>query len=323
MAPAVSIILPVFNRLRFLRATIDSVLAQSFADWELLIADDGSATETRAYLRTLDDARRIKVLWLPHRANPAAARNAALSEARGEFVAFLDSDDLWLPHKLQVQVGALRADAAPAWSYTGFTLIDESGSPLSGARAAKAPGGAAPLLDRLVKEQALVVTPSVVVRRDLIERVGGFNEELLVCEDYELWMRLASHGEAEAIDEPLVRVRRHREHSFDDITCLENLRRALEIVQASHTAPHLQAVLRRRRAGISANIARGHARGRRRLRVFATLLQSAPYSWQYRDWWLGGAAAMARASAPRIALDVIRKYRAGTRSPTAPHAPPR
>ena len=315
MKPAVSIIVPVFNRPKFLRAAIGSVFEQSFVDWELLIADDGSGPETQDYLRTLEDGRRVKVLWLAHRGNPAAVRNAALREATGEYVAFLDSDDLWMPEKLQRQIASLRDHDRCHWGYTGFTLMDGAGNPLTETRPKPRPARAGPMLDQLVREQVLVVTPSVVVRRELIERMGGFNADLLVCEDYELWMRLASQSDVDYIDEPLVRVRRHGEHSFDDITCLSNLRRALEIVRRSGVAPHLDEVLGKRRATISANLARGHALRRHRLRVLTTLSSSARYSWRYRDWWAGAFAATARAFAPRSALHAVRLCRRGGAAP--------
>jgi len=152
----------------------------------------------------------------------------------------------------------------------------------------------------------------------LIERAGAYDEELFVCEDYELWMRLASYGEADFVDEPLVLVRRHAEHSFDDITCLESLRQALETVQRSGAASHLDAVLDKRRANISANLANRHAQCGHRLQALATLLFSAPYSWRYRDWWTGALAAVVRAFAPENALRVIRKYRRAGRAAVQP-----
>src|SRR5580693_7584371 len=90
----VSVVLPTFNRLRFLRPAIESVYAQTFTDWDLIVADDGSDLETRRYLQTLTNDPRVTVLWLPHTGRPSMVRNAALLRAAGEYVAFLDSDDL-------------------------------------------------------------------------------------------------------------------------------------------------------------------------------------------------------------------------------------
>ena len=93
--PGVSVILPAFDRLVFLEAAVDSVLAQTYADWELVIADDGSAPQTRAYLQGVHDAR-VRILWLAHCGNPGRVRNAALAVATGRYVAFLDSEDVCL-----------------------------------------------------------------------------------------------------------------------------------------------------------------------------------------------------------------------------------
>jgi glycosyltransferase involved in cell wall biosynthesis len=316
--PAVSIILPVFNRLKYLRSAVDSVLGQSFRDWELLIADDGSGPDTRDYLRSLHDGCRIRVLWLTHVGNPAAVRNAALREAKGDYIAFLDSDDLWLPGKLGTQISRLRSSRGCEWSYTGFDLVGDSGNRIHRPRVERPDLIGVRTLDQLVREQALIVTPSVVARRELLERAGGYNEQLLACEDYELWMRLASYAEAEFINEPLVLVRRHAEHSFDDITCLENLRRAIEIVKDSGTAPHLNATLNRRRASISANLARAQFIGGRRGHAVRTLLASAVYSWPYRVWWRGGLAALIRAFVPSPALRFIDTCRHGRASRPQP-----
>ncbi|MGC1520209.1 MAG: glycosyltransferase [Steroidobacteraceae bacterium] len=323
MRPAVSIVMPVFDRLKYLGETVDSIFDQSFLDWELLIADDGSGAETQAYLRTIEDGSRVKVIRLSHSGNPAAVRNAALNRACGEYVAFIDSDDVWMKDKLHTQIASLRAQIGLEWGYTAFTLMDDAGNLLRGPRAGRCPTAHARILDRLVREEALVVTPSVVVRRDLIARVGGYNENLLVCEDYDLWLRLASCGEADFIERPLVRVRRHAEHSFDDVSCLENLRRVVESAQRSAAAAHLAPVLGKRRADISVTLARRHAANRHGLRVLVTLWSSASYSWRYGRWWTGGLAAIIRALAPEGALRALRRYRHAGKAAAALRATPR
>src|SRR5229473_5509224 len=126
-APAISIILPTFNRLKYLRLTVDSVFAQTFVDWELLVADDGSDEETRAYLKGLESLPRVKLIWLSHSGNPSAVRNAALREARGDYIAFLDSDDMWMPTKLERQIDALRVSSDRRWIYTGYVRIGDAG----------------------------------------------------------------------------------------------------------------------------------------------------------------------------------------------------
>src|ERR1044071_5647676 len=104
--PLVSVLLPTFNRLQLLRHTLASVAAQTFRNFELVIADDGSDDSVRAWLRTLPEVRLIE---LPHTGVLAKVRNATLTVARGEYVAFLDSDDLWAPDKLERQVAQLQS----------------------------------------------------------------------------------------------------------------------------------------------------------------------------------------------------------------------
>src|SRR6185436_8218686 len=116
---AVSVVVPTFDRLEYVGPTLESVFAQTWNDWELIIADDGSGDELRSYLRTLQNRPRVKVVWLAHRGIPTAVRNAAIQEATGRYVAFLDSDDLWAPRKLQLQIAQLAARPECRWSYTG------------------------------------------------------------------------------------------------------------------------------------------------------------------------------------------------------------
>lgn len=314
MQPAVSIIMPTFDRPKYLRAAIESVMAQTFRDWELIIADDGSGPDTQAYLRTLAAAPRVKVLWLAHTGNPPAVRNVALREAKGEYVAFLDSDDVWQEQKLATQIASLRSHGAREWSYTGFTMVGDCGSPLTGTGARECPAIDGWFLDPLLKGEPMIVQSSVVVRRELIQRVGGYDDELPVCGDYALWIRLAQHSEIEFIAAPLVLVRRHEEHYSDDIAGLEDLRRMLAKVQRSGVAPHLDAVLQERRAKVAAGLARGHALYRSRLRVLSTLLSSAHYSWRYREWWLEALKATVRAFATPRLLSIVSKYRSDGRA---------
>jgi len=293
---------------------VESVLEQSFRDWELIIADDGSDTQTQAYLRTLEAPPRVRVLWLSHTGNPPAVRNVALREARGEYVAFLDSDDVWVPQKLAAQIAPLRTGAARAWNYTGFTLIDDTGSPLTGARAKRYPPIDGWFLEPLLKGEPLIVQSSVVARRELILEAGGYDEELPICGDYALWIRLARQHEIGFVDAPLVLVRRHRQHYSDDIAGLEDLRRMWEKLQGTGLGHPLNSILMERRAKAAADLARAYALCSSRFRALGTLLASLHYSWRYPVWWSGALGAAARAIAPPSVLKAARRYRSGHRT---------
>lgn len=310
MSPTVSIVLPTFNRLKHLRPAVDSVFAQTFTDWELIIADDGSEGETAAYLETLAKLPQVTVLRLPHTGNLGALRNTAWRAARGEYIAFLDSDDVWLPEKLAAQVASLRRRPARGWSHTAFAVIDESGSLLTGAHARRWPAAEGWVLEGLIKMEVMIAIPSVIVKRQLLEQVGGFDESLRVCEDDDLWLRVAGLSELDGVPEILLYKRTHRESYYNDTMVLEDRARAFEKVLATGRYPSLHATLRRERAKLAAKVARNQAFLGRRWAALRTLARSSHYSWRYHEWWLDGAHAAARAMAPasvaRIARAVVR-----------------
>jgi glycosyltransferase involved in cell wall biosynthesis len=309
MAPAVSIIVPTFNRLEFLPAAIASAFAQSFTDWELIIADDGSESHTSSYLASLEDPPRVRVLRLAHSGKPGVVRNAALRAARGEFVAFLDSDDLWLPQKLATQMARLKERPECRWSYTRFSQVDAAGHPRAGAnlRSFPAPGGW--ILEKILREETVIALPSVVVARGLLQRVGGFDEELVMCEDDALWLRLAAESEIDGVDATLTLIRRHGQHSGSDIVAWQDRRRVFTKALRAEVGTQHKRLLHRLRAEMSTGLAKSHATSGARLRVLATLCASAPYSWRYRAWWLGAMTAAARAFAPAAAQSLVRRYR--------------
>jgi len=127
-APVVSIITPAHNSERFLPETIRSVLAQTFANWEMIIVDDASTDSTPQIARRfVQEDRRVRVVRLESPAGAGGARNAGMDAARGRFLAFLDSDDLWLPQKLAMQVEVMLATGVP-FTYAGYRMIDENGA---------------------------------------------------------------------------------------------------------------------------------------------------------------------------------------------------
>jgi glycosyltransferase involved in cell wall biosynthesis len=306
--PVISIIMPTFNRLQFLRPAVDSVFAQTFTEWELIIGDDGSGPETSAYLQGLDDPR-VTVLWLPHTGKPSVVSNIALREARGEFVAFLDSDDLWLPKKLEAQLESLRKHPERKWSYTKFAVVDALSRPIVAARIRDWPTPTGWILEKLLEEETVIAQPSVVVSRRLLERLGAFDEELVMCYDDELWFRLAAHSQIDGIDEPLTLIRRHGHHSGGDIIAWRDRRRVFEKALRTSDGSHPAPILRRLRAQMSAGLAKSQAASGKRMGALATLLMSLPHSWAYPWCWLGALGATARSFAPASLRALARRYR--------------
>ncbi|MEP6729991.1 MAG: glycosyltransferase family 2 protein [bacterium] len=204
----VSVIIPTYNRLAFLREAVASVVAQTFDDWELIVADDGSTDGTRAYLSELREPR-VRVVELEHSGNPARVRNAAIAAACGRWLAFLDSDDAWLPAKLEVQLARLAAASTCGWSCTGIQFVDQGGATIIQPAGPPYRPRSGWILEALITLEATTTTPTLMVLRSLFHQVGGFDETFLHREDRDLSLRLAAASELCALAEPLTLVRHH------------------------------------------------------------------------------------------------------------------
>lgn len=299
MSPRVSVILPSFNRLEFLRTAVDSVLAQSLSDWELIVIDDGSAVPVPVYLDSIASLARVRVLRRAHRGNPAAVRNAGIREARGDYVAFLDSDDLWAAHKLSAQLEALGRSGL-RWGYTAFRHIDAAAAPLVRSRYQAWRPTVYRTLEGVVRLDAMIPLPSVIVERALLESVGGFDERLRYYEDYDLWFRLALQGEADVLATPLVSIRRHDQHysDVDQALTRENLDQLFATMLAQLEDENLRGIVRRQRAVNSGRLAGVHASAHDARGMLRALRQSFAHSKVQPLWWAGAARALARCLLP-------------------------
>ena len=206
--PLVTIVIPTYNRLAFVQQAIASVIAQTYTHWELIVVDDGSEDGTSQEIICRPD-QRIQFLSLPHTGNIAALRNAGVQAGTGVWLAFLDSDDLWIPEKLDIQIHQLLKEGK-RWGYGGFVLMDEEMKSIPNKAGVFRPFSGW-IVKELLSTEASVNIGSLLVERLLFEEVGGFNPDpkLLFREDYELVVRLAMQSEALASEELLVRVREH------------------------------------------------------------------------------------------------------------------
>ena len=193
----VSIVIPTCNRWPMVGEAVDSVLAQTASPYELIVVDDGSTDETPRRLG--DYGARIAVLT-QNRRGVAAARNLGVSRASGRYLAFLDSDDLWHPPKLQRQLDFMEGNPAVEICQTDEIWI-RNGVRVNPRNKHRKPSGD---IFRASLALCLVSPSAVMMRRELFERVGGFDESLPVCEDYDLWLRIARDTEVPLIPEALV-----------------------------------------------------------------------------------------------------------------------
>jgi glycosyltransferase involved in cell wall biosynthesis len=200
MTPTVSVVMAAKNYARFLPAAVESVFAQTVSDWELLVIDDGSTDDTPEAVKPFLADRRVRYTR-SDRLGQSRAKNLGVGLSRGEVVAFLDADDLWKPTKLEKQLALLRANSDAGVVFCLRELIDESGNLLP-RPAVPAPPSGRVLADVFVWN--FVCFSSVVVRREVFDRVGGFDSQLDLSIDYDLWLRVAPHYGFEYVPEELV-----------------------------------------------------------------------------------------------------------------------
>ena len=193
MNPLVSIIIPTFNRANRLKRALVSVFAQTFTDYEVLIMDDGSTDNTLEVVNSFNDDR-IRYDWAENFGGPGAPRNRGLSLARGEYIAFLDSDDWWLPKKLEESIKYLNLGADIIYhdvynvknENQRFFFLRSRNRNLT-----------SPVLYDLIKNGSAIPNSSVVTKKYLLDKINGISEDkdLIAWEDYDTWIRIAQISE--------------------------------------------------------------------------------------------------------------------------------
>ena len=194
--PLVSVIIPTFNRAWCLKEAIDSVLTQTYKNYELIVVDDGSTDKTKGLL---SQCKGITVLYQENQ-GVSAARNRGIASSKGELIAFLDSDDLWQPEKLATQVAyfgqhhdAMICQTEEIWIRNGRRIFPKK----------KHKKESGYFFERSL-ELCLVSPSAVMMKRQLFNDVGLFDENLPACEDYDLWLRVGAHLPIYLIDEALI-----------------------------------------------------------------------------------------------------------------------
>ncbi len=195
--PFISVIIPTYNRCWILKEAIDSVLSQEFGDIEIIVADDGSNDATAALLSAYGE--QLTVINQKNR-GVSAARNGGISIAKGKYIAFLDSDDMWLPEKLSCQVDFFQSHAHATICQTDEIWI-RNGIRVNPKKRHKKPSG----MIFVPSLQLCLVSPSaVMIKKSLFDEIGLFNEAFPACEDYDLWLRIALYHPIYLIERRLV-----------------------------------------------------------------------------------------------------------------------
>jgi glycosyltransferase involved in cell wall biosynthesis len=199
--PKVSVIIPTFNRALLIMRAIKSVLDQTYQDFEVIVVDDGSSDETQKVLRSLKDER---IRYFRHEKNlgASAARNTGIRAAKGSYIAFQDSDDIWLPEKLEAQMKVFEgAEPKLGLVYTGTWLIyGDRKTYIPFSYGVQKEGN----VHRELLKSNFVCNPSVVVRKECFEKVGMFDEALHRLQDWEFFIRLSRYYDFKYVNKPLV-----------------------------------------------------------------------------------------------------------------------
>jgi len=243
--PQVSVIMNVRNGAAYMREAIDSVLAQSFADWELIVWDDRSTDSSAQIVAEYRDPR-IRYFLSPEDTPLGKARSNAIAHATGEWVAFLDQDDIWLSHKLQNQMALAAEHVGLIYGRTIRFYPSGLGRDYDHAHEyALLPEG--DIFAQLFTESCFIAMSSAVFRRSAIEAVGGIPEEIRIIPDYYLYVAVARKFLARAVQEPVCRYRMHP-GSMSHVTALEMNREALWLIDlwAASLNPRLVQRCRRR-----------------------------------------------------------------------------
>src|SRR3989338_382648 len=184
----ISVIIPTFNRPVLLRRAIQSVIDQTYKDWELIVIDNGKNPQTRAVVEEMGSGSFLIRYESERKIGVSATRNKGIRMTQGEYVAFLDDDDVWFPEKLEDQIRVMKQRPELAFVSSAMKVIDEAG--VVGARK---PVLIPSVTDfRSLLENNYLVVSNVLVKRAILDEIGFFDEELLVgCEDYDLWLRIA------------------------------------------------------------------------------------------------------------------------------------
>lgn len=196
----VSVIIPTHNRAPYLERSIESVLAQTYKDFVLFVVDDGSTDNTPSVLARFENDSRVRVLKQENK-GVSSARNLGIKNSISPFVAFLDSDDEWLPHKLETQIEA-------AQKHPHIRLIHSDELWIRNNLEVKIPKKFDKSNNEILNRsliQCLISPSTVLIKRDLLDETGHFDEELTVCEDYDLWLRILLKEDVHHIPLPLIK----------------------------------------------------------------------------------------------------------------------
>ena len=283
-APLVSVIIPTHNRLPLLRLAVDSVRSQTFEGWELIVVDDGSTDGTGAWVESIGEPR-ITIIAAGRCGNAALLRNIGVRASRGSYICFLDSDDVWRATKLERQLEAMRAQRGNRWSYTGFEHIDDAGRSIAGFVPPGPHGGW--ILEFLLDGRARAHTSTLMIERGLFEELGGFDESLVRCQDYDLCLRMAGVSPATFVADRVAGFRQHPGNQrIGWLDVLGFMNRIYAGTLRRTSSRRLRRLARRMQRRVALEIVRKSRAAGLRGDTVAALAACFSYGWWHAGWWV-------------------------------------
>ncbi len=241
--PKVSVVIPAYNAMTYLPETVESVLKQTFSDYEVLIINDGSSDHIVEWAAQVTDPQ-VSIISQQNQ-GVSAARNTGIAQAQGEYIAFLDADDLWEPTKLEKQVGCLEANPSVGLVYTWTALIDQFGQPTRRVWTSHIEGN---VWEHIVVDDMISNGSSPMVRRRCFETAGVFDPNINSSEDRDMWIRIAVNYPFAVVKEVLTLYRRHPHNTTNQRQkMIQDLRQVIE--KTFETAPLESLYLRNRSYG--------------------------------------------------------------------------
>jgi glycosyltransferase involved in cell wall biosynthesis len=236
----ISVIIPTYNSASYAVMAVESVLAQTFVDTEIIVVDDGSTDATESAMgRFGPPVRFLKQA----NSGVSSARNRGIAESRGRYIAFLDADDTWCPNKIERQLAALAKEPGYRACFSAFTRVDRNLVPQSVMRCKY---GSATLQDLLLRGNIVGSICTVIAERSLFARAGGFDPALSQCADWDMWVRLAALTDFLYLDEPLATYRQHDSNMSRNPSLLEQ--DSVRVLMKGFAMPQVPPDLREKRS---------------------------------------------------------------------------
>lgn len=289
----ISVVMPTFNRRQFIREAVDSILGQTYGNVEVVIMDDGSTDGTKGLIDEVYGRDSRVRYFSQQNCGQAVARNKALALARGNYIAFLDSDDVWEPEKLAKQMPLFLSDPEVQLVHSGCSMINTQGAVIQVYVPPRQPGVNCGDVFEQVMEMNRMACMTVVVRRAILEKAGGFDEDRSLdayAVDWELWMRLSLSSKVDYVAEALARYRVHTGTAERKLTETEYLLLVRKIGRKSSGRARMlicEAALRRfnaiefGNAGKVSRLARLRHYGRMEMALGSSFILYLAKSW----WW--------------------------------------